>query len=226
MCSECAKALRIQSNKCPICRQSIEELIEIKLWETASITLDPIPPSSDISSTTVYRSSSPSPYLFSKMELHVLILGIDKAGKTTLLEKMKSMYSNIEGIPPDRIIPTVGLNIGRIEVTNSKLVFWDLGGQLAELDARNTGRSVFSYILSTLCWGGSSSIYRGNSLISSTVLGVIFGRQLLVHNQVWDPSLCVFIQVPRYSSMKTESPTLASVMGHVKLLKDTSATSQ
>ncbi|XP_047162696.1 ADP-ribosylation factor-related protein 1 [Vigna umbellata] len=68
-------------------------------------------------------------YLFSKMELHVLILGIDKAGKTTLLEKMKSIYSNIEGIPPDRIIPTVGLNIGRIEVTNSKLVFWDLGGQ-------------------------------------------------------------------------------------------------
>ncbi|XP_020210296.1 ADP-ribosylation factor-related protein 1 [Cajanus cajan] len=68
-------------------------------------------------------------YLFSKMELHVLILGIDKAGKTTLLEKMKSMYSNIEGIPPDRIIPTVGLNIGRIEVANSKLVFWDLGGQ-------------------------------------------------------------------------------------------------
>ncbi|CAJ1962398.1 unnamed protein product [Sphenostylis stenocarpa] len=68
-------------------------------------------------------------YLFSKMELHVLILGIDKAGKTTLLEKMKTVYSNIEGIPPDRIIPTVGLNIGRIEVANSKLVFWDLGGQ-------------------------------------------------------------------------------------------------
>ncbi|KAL2341243.1 hypothetical protein Fmac_009183 [Flemingia macrophylla] len=68
-------------------------------------------------------------YLFSKMELHVLILGIDKAGKTTLLEKMKSVYSNIEGIPPDRIIPTVGLNIGRIEVANNKLVFWDLGGQ-------------------------------------------------------------------------------------------------
>ncbi|ESW19763.1 hypothetical protein PHAVU_006G153700 [Phaseolus vulgaris] len=68
-------------------------------------------------------------YLFSKMELHVLILGIDKAGKTTLLEKMKSVYSNIEGIPHDRIIPTVGLNIGRIEVANSKLVFWDLGGQ-------------------------------------------------------------------------------------------------
>ncbi|XP_044486565.1 LOW QUALITY PROTEIN: probable E3 ubiquitin-protein ligase LUL4 [Mangifera indica] len=31
MCSECAKALRLQSNKCPICRQPIQELIEIKI---------------------------------------------------------------------------------------------------------------------------------------------------------------------------------------------------
>ncbi|XP_059447950.1 probable E3 ubiquitin-protein ligase LUL4 [Corylus avellana] len=31
MCSECAKALRMQSNKCPICRQPIEELLEIKI---------------------------------------------------------------------------------------------------------------------------------------------------------------------------------------------------
>ncbi|XP_062150823.1 uncharacterized protein LOC133859434 [Alnus glutinosa] len=68
-------------------------------------------------------------YMFSKTEFHVLILGIDKAGKTTLLEKLKSLYSNLEGLPPDRIVPTVGLNIGRIEVSNTKFVFWDLGGQ-------------------------------------------------------------------------------------------------
>lgn len=68
-------------------------------------------------------------YLFSKTEFHVLILGIDKAGKTTLLEKLKSLYSNLEGLSPDRIVPTVGLNIGRLEVLNAKLVFWDLGGQ-------------------------------------------------------------------------------------------------
>ncbi|KAK6155732.1 hypothetical protein DH2020_009980 [Rehmannia glutinosa] len=68
-------------------------------------------------------------YMLSKMEFHVLILGIDKAGKTTLLEKLKSQYLNLEGLAPDRIVPTVGLNIGRVEVSNTKLVFWDLGGQ-------------------------------------------------------------------------------------------------
>ncbi|XP_060219101.1 probable E3 ubiquitin-protein ligase LUL4 isoform X2 [Lycium barbarum] len=31
LCSECAKELRHQSNKCPICRQPIEELLEIKV---------------------------------------------------------------------------------------------------------------------------------------------------------------------------------------------------
>ncbi|MCL7022838.1 hypothetical protein MKW94_010324 [Papaver nudicaule] len=30
MCSKCAKTLRLRTNKCPICRQPIEELIEIK----------------------------------------------------------------------------------------------------------------------------------------------------------------------------------------------------
>eukprot|EP00262_Sarcandra_glabra_P007646 TRINITY_DN20548_c0_g1_i1.p1 TRINITY_DN20548_c0_g1~~TRINITY_DN20548_c0_g1_i1.p1 ORF type:complete len:206 (+),score=43.94 TRINITY_DN20548_c0_g1_i1:266-883(+) len=69
-------------------------------------------------------------YIFSKTEFHVLILGIDKAGKTTLLEKLKTLYSNLEGLPPDRIVPTVGLNIGRLEASKTKLVFWDLGGQI------------------------------------------------------------------------------------------------
>ncbi|KAK8965366.1 hypothetical protein KSP40_PGU001994 [Platanthera guangdongensis] len=47
----------------------------------------------------------------------------------SLLEKLKAIYLNSEGLPPDRIVPTVGLNIGRIEVSNAKLVLWDLGGQ-------------------------------------------------------------------------------------------------
>eukprot|EP00245_Coleochaete_scutata_P005616 TRINITY_DN19277_c0_g1_i1.p1 TRINITY_DN19277_c0_g1~~TRINITY_DN19277_c0_g1_i1.p1 ORF type:complete len:204 (-),score=44.08 TRINITY_DN19277_c0_g1_i1:123-734(-) len=69
-------------------------------------------------------------YLFSKAEFHVLILGVDKAGKTTLLERVKTIYTDFEGLPPDRIVPTVGLNIGRVEAHKAKLIFWDLGGQI------------------------------------------------------------------------------------------------
>jgi ADP-ribosylation factor related protein 1 len=46
------------------------------------------------------------------------------------LEQLKTLYSEIEGLPPDRIVPTVGLNIGRAEAYKSKLIFWDLGGQV------------------------------------------------------------------------------------------------
>ncbi|KAI3448660.1 hypothetical protein Pfo_005325 [Paulownia fortunei] len=37
MCSDCAKELRLQSNKCPVCRQPIEELLEIKVDEEAGV---------------------------------------------------------------------------------------------------------------------------------------------------------------------------------------------
>ncbi|XP_071675524.1 uncharacterized protein [Lolium perenne] len=68
-------------------------------------------------------------HVFSKTEFRLLILGVHKAGKTTLLEKLKSIYLKGEGLPHDRVVPTVGLNIGRIEDANVKLVFWYLGGQ-------------------------------------------------------------------------------------------------
>lgn len=64
------------------------------------------------------------------------------------MEKLKSLFSNLEGLPPDRIVPTVGLNIGRIEVSNSKLVFWDLGGQVCKILAEN-------YVSENICIGGS-----------------------------------------------------------------------
>jgi ABC-type phosphate/phosphonate transport system ATPase subunit len=49
-------------------------------------------------------------YLFAKPNLHVLIIGLDHAGKTTLLEKIKFVFGNQEGIPPAKIPPTVGMN--------------------------------------------------------------------------------------------------------------------
>ncbi|KAJ3056285.1 ADP-ribosylation factor protein 3 [Rhizophlyctis rosea] len=65
-----------------------------------------------------------------KEEYYVIILGLDNAGKTTLLEKIKSIYMGVAGLPPEKIAPTVGLNIGKVDMpNNSRVNFWDLGGQ-------------------------------------------------------------------------------------------------
>lgn len=66
---------------------------------------------------------------FRKAEFHILILGVDHAGKTTVLEQMKALYLGLESLPPGRIPPTVGLNIGRMLVSGAKLILWDVGGQ-------------------------------------------------------------------------------------------------
>lgn len=65
-----------------------------------------------------------------KPEFYVLIIGLDNAGKTTLLEKIKALFvDTYESAPPENIAPTVGLNIGRMELGGAKIIFWDLGGQ-------------------------------------------------------------------------------------------------
>ncbi|KAF7729144.1 ADP-ribosylation factor protein 3 [Apophysomyces ossiformis] len=47
----------------------------------------------------------------------------------TLLERIKSVYLGVPGLPPERIAPTVGLNIGKVDVKSTRINFWDLGGQ-------------------------------------------------------------------------------------------------
>ncbi|EOD23405.1 ARF-like GTPase [Emiliania huxleyi CCMP1516] len=69
--------------------------------------------------------------LFRRAEFHVLILGVDAAGKTTVLEQIKATFLGREPMPPAKIAPTVGLNIGRLQVRRCKLICWDLGGQAA-----------------------------------------------------------------------------------------------
>ncbi|XP_046858397.1 ADP-ribosylation factor-related protein 1-like [Xenia sp. Carnegie-2017] len=66
---------------------------------------------------------------FSKDEYYILILGLDNAGKTTLLEHIKRKFNeDYKGVAFEKITNTVGLNIGKIEVSGIKLLFWDLGG--------------------------------------------------------------------------------------------------
>mmetsp|Transcript_22609 Transcript_22609/g.59050 ORF Transcript_22609/g.59050 Transcript_22609/m.59050 type:complete len:176 (+) Transcript_22609:149-676(+) len=60
--------------------------------------------------------------LFSKKEMRVLMLGLDSAGKTTILYHLKLSDSA-------STVPTVGFNVETITYRNLKLNVWDVGGQ-------------------------------------------------------------------------------------------------
>ena len=55
-------------------------------------------------------------------EMRLLMLGLDNAGKTTILKKF-----NGEDI--DTISPTLGFNIKTLEHNGYKLNIWDVGGK-------------------------------------------------------------------------------------------------
>eukprot|EP01135_Chromosphaera_perkinsii_P003079 Nk52_evm26s234 gene=Nk52_evmTU26s234 len=55
-------------------------------------------------------------------EMRILMLGLDNAGKTTILKK-------INGEDIDTISPTLGFNIKTLEYKSYKLNIWDVGGQ-------------------------------------------------------------------------------------------------
>ena len=67
-------------------------------------------------------------FLLRKEELHVLLVGLDRAGKTTLLERLKTLYTDVPGLESDKVVPTVGLNLAHFEALGSPLLCWDVGG--------------------------------------------------------------------------------------------------
>ena len=71
-------------------------------------------------------------WYLTKTEVKILVLGLDNAGKTTFLERVKSMYhpdGGASSIPLDHIQPTIGLNMGRLQAYGCDVTMWDLGGQ-------------------------------------------------------------------------------------------------
>jgi len=57
----------------------------------------------------------------------VVVLGIDGAGKTSALERVKDAYTDVKGLRPEQIIPTIGMNIAKVD-GDVACTFWDLGG--------------------------------------------------------------------------------------------------
>ena len=60
--------------------------------------------------------------LFGKKDMRILMVGLDAAGKTTILYKLKLG----EVITT---IPTIGFNVETVEYSNIRFTVWDVGGQ-------------------------------------------------------------------------------------------------
>ncbi|KAL4222219.1 ADP-ribosylation factor [Mactra antiquata] len=66
--------------------------------------------------TNVFRG------IFGKKEMRILMVGLDAAGKTTILYKLK--LGEIV-----TTIPTIGFNVETVEYRNISFTVWDVGGQ-------------------------------------------------------------------------------------------------
>ncbi len=62
--------------------------------------------------------------LFGSKEVRILILGLDNAGKTTILHRLQN-----DSDEPIQTIPTIGFNVETLQYKNIKFQVWDLGGQ-------------------------------------------------------------------------------------------------
>ncbi|XP_041365366.1 ADP-ribosylation factor 2-like [Gigantopelta aegis] len=60
--------------------------------------------------------------LFGNQEMRILMVGLDAAGKTTILYKLK--LGEIV-----TTIPTIGFNVETVEYKNIRFTVWDVGGQ-------------------------------------------------------------------------------------------------
>ncbi|CAI7851823.1 unnamed protein product, partial [Closterium sp. NIES-54] len=60
--------------------------------------------------------------LINKRDMRILMVGLDAAGKTTILYKLK-LGENVT------TIPTIGFNVETVEYKNISFTVWDVGGQ-------------------------------------------------------------------------------------------------
>ena len=54
--------------------------------------------------------------------MSVLMLGLDAAGKTTILYKLKQGEALLT-------VPTIGFNVEEVQFENLTMTIWDMGGQ-------------------------------------------------------------------------------------------------
>ncbi len=83
--------------------------------------------------------------LFGKKQMRILMVGLDAAGKTTILYKLK--LGEIV-----TTIPTIGFNVETVEYKNISFTVWDVGGQvgLEKSASRLTVATIFLYVFCSI----------------------------------------------------------------------------
>ncbi|CAL9099317.1 unnamed protein product, partial [Musa textilis] len=81
-----------------------------------------LPPLQDLQGTMGLTFGKLFSRLFAKKEMRILMVGLDAAGKTTILYKLK--LGEIV-----TTIPTIGFNVETVEYKNISFTVWDVGGQ-------------------------------------------------------------------------------------------------
>ncbi|XP_052274357.1 E3 ubiquitin-protein ligase TRIM23-like isoform X2 [Dreissena polymorpha] len=121
VCHQCETTLQSDDTKVLLAKQEVGTLLDTvqKQQQQFSdlqehINLEPLIPITFTKDNRVHIGP--------KIEMRVVILGLDGSGKTSLLFKMK----NNEFITT---IPTIGFNVETVEYKNVKLTIWDVGGQ-------------------------------------------------------------------------------------------------
>ncbi|KAI4569182.1 hypothetical protein MJG53_006924 [Ovis ammon polii x Ovis aries] len=104
-------ALRVASQACPEDEDG-EEWSVMFLW--------PVLPPPVCSMGNIFANLFKG--LFGKKEMRILMVGLDAAGKTTILYKLK--LGEIV-----TTIPTIGFNVETVEYKNISFTVWDVGGQ-------------------------------------------------------------------------------------------------
>ncbi|CAM8940705.1 unnamed protein product [Rhodiola kirilowii] len=102
------------------------KLFAVTTSKTSSLGFDPcLPPASSrrrIINIKFDASDDACQRLFAKKEMRILMVGLDAAGKMTILYKLK--LGEIV-----TTIPTIGFNVETVEYKNISFTIWDVGGQ-------------------------------------------------------------------------------------------------
>ncbi|XP_048755798.1 E3 ubiquitin-protein ligase TRIM23-like [Ostrea edulis] len=121
VCHQCEGTLQQDDTKVLLAKHDVQTLLDTiqKQQQQFSDIPDhlPLDPNIPITFTKDNRV-----HIGPKIEMRVVILGLDDAGKTSILFKLKEN----EFITT---IPTIGFNVESVEYKNVKFTIWDVGGQ-------------------------------------------------------------------------------------------------